>query len=326
MQTNPLFLGIDLGGTNIQAGVVDSVGGVVARSKRRTKPEVGVGGVVERIEKCARKACAKAEVPLEQIAGIGIGSPGGVDPEAGMVQDAENLGWRDVPLVRLLAERFGMPVRLENDVNCAAIAESRFGAGRGSRAMLAVWIGTGIGGGIVIDGTLFRGAFGTAGEIGQMLVGAFGQTECRTLETYCARSAIARQVQHAVADEPSSVVHDLVRAKREKNEEIDPSALLITSGIIADAHEMGDPIVREVLDRAAATIGRTIAGVVSLLSLDCVVIGGGLGEAMGDALTEPIAAVARPLIFPRKAREVRIVTSKLLDNAGIVGAALGQAL
>ncbi|MCA9277713.1 MAG: ROK family protein [Phycisphaeraceae bacterium] len=321
--TTQHYLGVDLGGTNIQAGVVDTQGNVIARSKRRTKPEVGLEGVVDRIEKCARKACEKAEVEIEELTGIGIGSPGGVDPVSGMVQDAENLFWKDVPLARLLSQRFSKPVHLENDVNCAAIAEARFGAGRGSQAMIVVWVGTGIGGGIVLNGSLYRGAFGTAGEIGQMLIAGFGSDMCSTLETHCARSAIARQVQAAIADNPNSVIHELLRKKADEDD-ADPRTLRITSNIIARAHAMEDPAVREILDRATTTIARTVASVVSLLSLDCVVIGGGLGEAMGDALSGPIADRARPLIFPRKTRDVRIVTSKLLDNAGIIGAALGE--
>lgn len=319
-----LFAGVDLGGTNIQAGVVDAGGSVLSRARCKTRAERGLEAVLARIERVVHEACSGLGIEPSKLDGIGLGSPGGVDPNSGMVQDAENLGWRDIPLAQLLRHRLHLPVAIDNDVNCAALAEQRLGAGAGSQAMLAVWIGTGIGGGLVLGNQLYRGHFLSAGEFGQWPIFPWGMPASRTIEQNASRLAVAKQLRHFLDAGTPTALRELIEARAKERGEAasEASAEPVKSKLIAEAYASGDALTREVVHRAGELIASVVAGCVSLLSLECVVVGGGLAEAIGQPLVDVIGKAARPLIFPRRARDVRVVLTKLGDNAGVVGASL----
>ncbi len=195
-----LYLGIDLGGTNIGAGVVTSEGKLLGYERVKTKADQGSDAVVGRIVKCAEKACEQAKVSVSSIKALGVGAPGTCDLEHGIVKFAVNLRWNDFPLGAELNKRMGIPIVVDNDVNVGAWGEYKAGAGKGYdfKDMLAVFVGTGIGGGLVFGGQLYHGHHMTAGEIGQTVIFANNVLGQRTLEQAGGRSSMVNQLQRLV--------------------------------------------------------------------------------------------------------------------------------
>ncbi|TVQ62172.1 MAG: ROK family protein [Phycisphaerales bacterium] len=315
----PFLIGIDLGGTNMQVAVVrtDAVrvgheAAVLARGKRKTKAEQGRDVILDRLAETVFDTCAEANLDPEDILGVGIGAPGAVDHEAGVVLEAPNLRWNDVPLAELLQERLKAPVIIDNDVNVAVVGEHRMGAGFGGVHCLGVWVGTGVGGGLILNNQLHHGAFGTAGEIGHMHALPFNQPGSRSLEHNCSRTAVIDRIVRLIKSNRKSLITELAEGDYDK----------IKSKTVAKAYQDGDELTREVVDQAAELLGIHIGGLVTLLSLDRVVIGGGLTEALGGDLVGTVRDAARKVVFPERARAVEIVETKLLDDAGTLGAAL----
>ncbi|MEL7483058.1 MAG: ROK family protein [Planctomycetota bacterium] len=292
-------IGIDLGGTHMQVGVVDSAGTLLGRSRCHTEAGRGFEAVVGTIAEQCRAACDDASVSLGDIAAAGLAAPGAVDPGRGLVLRAVNLGWDDAPAAEALTRAIGRPVYLDNDVNAAALAEAKLGAGRGHNDQLAVWVGTGIGGGLILGGRVFHGPLFTAGEIGHVIQDIDGAADQRELEHLASRTAIsAAIVDGSGLDKPP------------------------TSAEMAEAYAAGDEVVRQVIDRAALRIGVAIANVATVLSLGRVVLGGGLVETMGDAFVEPVQRSVREHIFPEELRTIEVVGTQLGSDAGLKGAAM----
>jgi len=194
MDSKQPVAGIDLGGTNMQIGVVDGDGAVIGRSRKKTQALEGRAKVIERIVEGANNACEQAGLTLKQTAGLGIGAPGAIDPHRGVVLEAVNLRWNDVALADILGDKLGIPVIVDNDVNVAIYGEWKMGAGRGVNDMLGVWIGTGIGGGLILNDRLYEGALFTAGEIGHTIFYPGAPLGSRSLEENCSRTAVAERL------------------------------------------------------------------------------------------------------------------------------------
>jgi glucokinase len=311
------LVGVDLGGTKILAGVFDERHRPLSREKKATKPEVGTVGVIKRIEECVNEALAAAAIPHSAVAGLGIGIPGLVDPQGQMVRVAPNLGWHNVPLSRLLRNHLKVPVSVVNDVQAGTMAVKEFGTGRGLRDFVCMFIGTGIGGGMVINGQLYRGAAGMAGEIGHMGVIAEGGPKCGCgnrgcLESVASRGAIVRRIVTEIEDGRKSVVKDLC----------DGDLTRVRSRIIAEAYREGDELVREVLNEACLFIGIGAANLINVLNPQAVILGGGLIEALGDRLIPRITKAAWIHTIAASPDRVNIKDSGLADDAGVIGAAL----
>ena len=197
-----LVAGIDLGGTNMSIGIVDPKGRIVGACKRKTKAHEGKDVVLDRIVEGLVRACAEAAIEPAELAAVGIGAPSAIDFDHGVVINAGNLGWKNVPLRDLLQQRLRVPVVVDNDVNVAAWGEATLGAGVGKGDLLAVWVGTGVGGGLVLNGGLWRGPLFTAGEIGQVILQPGGAPGHRTVEEFCSRTAIVRSMEN---DDPPPV-------------------------------------------------------------------------------------------------------------------------
>ena len=195
-------VGVDMGGTKILAAVINAKGEIVQQAKRATKPKKGPEEVIERITRCIREAIDSAELNPSQIRAIGIGSPGPLDPETGVIIFAPNLGWSNVPLKAKLEANLSIPTFVDNDVNVGTLGEYAFGAGQGVKNLVGIFVGTGIGGGIILDGKLFHGVNKTAGEVGHMIVEAKGpRCGCGNfgcLEAVASRTAITRDLQKAI--------------------------------------------------------------------------------------------------------------------------------
>ena len=305
------YLGIDLGGTNIQCALVEG-GKVIERAGTKTKAEEGAEIVLKRIVKLADKVLDAASVKKKDVGGLGIGAPGAVDITTGVVLKAVNLGWDNYPLAKELGDAAGLPVAVDNDVNVGAWGEFKEGAGKKHTDLFAIFVGTGIGGGLVLNGNLYHGPLLTAGEIGHTLISADAGVGRRTVEDLASRGNMVRLIVHLIESGHPSIIPELVGGDLTK----------VRSKILAQALSQKDPLTVEVVQRAAYYVGVTIANVVTLLSLPCVVVGGGATEAMGKTWMHQVRGAFLQHVFPEELRECEVVASALEDDAGTIGAAL----
>jgi len=311
-------LGIDLGGTKILAGVVDDHGRILGSAKRKTRAERGADAVIERIARTARDAVAETGLDMSAIRAAGIGAPGVADYRTGVIEFAPNLNnWTNVPLGPRLEHELGVPVIVENDVNAGTYGEATVGAAAGFRSVVGVFPGTGIGGGIMLDGALLRGAHNGAGEIGHVVVMidgprcGCGRRGC--IEALASRTAIERDILGELRGGRHSIITDL----------IDPGDPQITSGTLASALEARDPLVTDVIERAAYHLGVFTAGMINTLDPECIVYGGGLIEACGAVMLPIIRETTfRYLIRPIEPDRLPILEAALGDNAVLLGAAM----
>lgn len=310
-------MGVDLGGTKILAAVVDAEGSILGMAKKKTKGDLGPDGVIRRIVDVALEALAAAKISVKALDGVGVGAPAPVDYDTGVVYSAPNLpGWDEIPLGPRLAQEFGVPVRVDNDVNLGTLGEWSLGAGRGCQHMVGIFVGTGVGGGIVIDGKLHRGYRYAAGEIGHMVVQpdgplcGCGQRGC--LEAFASRTAIERSVRSGLAEGRPSMVTDLLNAEKDR----------LTSGVIRQALQAGDPLMTEAVGQAQRYLALLVANLVNALDPQMVVFGGGVVEALGDAFLQPIRDMAQPSYLQKRgAGQISITPAKLGDHAGVLGGA-----
>jgi glucokinase len=314
----PYVIGVDLGGTKILAAVVDREGRIVAESKLKTQAKKGPQTVIQRIAEAAQQAVQKAGLDEDQVKAVGIGAPGPIDPDSGTLYNPPNLpGWDQVALGPILSEALGMPVFLENDVNLGTLGEHNLGAGRGTSDMIGIFVGTGIGGGLILDGKLRSGYRHAAAEIGHMILLADGPV-CGCGRRGCAealasRTAIDRDLEIGIAAGRESLIPELTAGTSGR----------LSSGLLAKALRQGDPLVAEVLSRTQWYLGLLTASLVNLIDPEIVVFGGGLIEALGAPFLAPIRVTARQYYIQKAgADKVRIVAATLGDYAGVLGAAV----
>lgn len=312
MPTPPYVVGIDLGGTNMQVGIVDADRKLLGRSKAKTKADRGGDAVVDRMIEAVEEACDSAGIRVKDLLAVGVGAPGAIDMIQGVVVEAPNLRWTNMPLAKRLSDGLeGRPVLLDNDVNVAVYGENIAGAGAGARDVLGVWIGTGIGGGLVLNGQLYYGGFGTAGEIGQAVIFPGAPLGWRTLEQNCSRKYLVERLLSLIHSNHPSMLLELSEGKED-----------IGASTLALAYNKGDDLVRRVLDEATELLGLAISQYVTVLSLPMVILGGGLAEAMGQSWADRVAASMRRHVFPKSLQACKVVTTALADDAGLFGAAL----
>jgi glucokinase len=309
--------GVDLGATKIQAVVVGPDHAVVGQARHATPTEGGPPAVAAAIAGAVEEAASSAGVAVDELDGVGVGSPGAVDQDTGTVEHARNLpDWEEpFPLAVTLADALDAPIRIDNDVQVAVLGELELGAGRPYSSFLGVWWGTGVGGGIVLDRRLWRGR-DAAGEIGHVVVkrgGArcpCGRRGC--LEAYAGRGAMegrARELEHRGR---KTVLFELME-KRGRTR--------ITSGVWAAALHHDDRMATTLIDRAVTALGAGIASAVNLLDVEAVVIGGGLGTRLGEPYVQRIAEAMQPHLFVDD-RPPAMLRAELGDLGGAIGASL----
>jgi glucokinase len=296
-----LAVGVDLGGTNLRAALVDETGGVVREGAVPTGAADGPDAVIGRIADLVRSVAAGSEVR-----GAAVASPGPLDRDRTVVRSAPNLpGWRDVPLPALLSERTRLPVVMENDANAAAYGEAIFGAGKGASSVLYVGLGTGVGSGVVLDGRLLRGAHGAAAELGHVFLGdpdgprcGCGRRGC--LETYASATGVARRYRELTASPPGEVAAD--------------------AAAVAEAARTGDEAARRAYAEAVDALAHGLSIAVHLIDPEVIVLGGGVA-ASRDLVLDPLAETlpGRLIAGPGAAPILR--PSVLEGRAGTVGAA-----
>jgi glucokinase len=308
--------GIDLGGTKIQAVVVDDSDSVVAQARRSTPTHGGPEDVVEAIAGALGEAAKAAGIAPEALTGIGVGAPGHVDAATGTVSNARNLpNWIEpFPLGERLASRLGIPVRVGNDVGTAVEAEAVLGAGRPFRSFLGLWWGTGVGGGIMVDRHRWLGR-GAAGEIGHMVI-KLGGAKCTCgrrgcLEAYAGRAAMERRVERAQKRGTKTRLFELMKEHKHDH---------LTSSVWQHALDEHDGLAERMIDRAIRALGAGAASAVNLIDVEAVVIGGGLGTRLGDQGVARIRKAMLPHLFvDERPPELRL--SELGDLGGAIAAA-----
>jgi glucokinase len=308
--------GIDVGGTKIEAVVTDAEDQVLGQARQPTPTDGSPADVVAAMVAAMRAAADAASLAVDELAGVGVGSPGTVDATAGTVANAGNLPNWDAPfpLAETLTRELGVPTRLGNDVGVAVEAETVLGAGRGYRTFLGLWWGTGVGGAIMIDGHRWLGR-GAAGEIGHTVVklnGArcpCGRRGC--LEAYAGRKAMELRARRAVKRGAKTSLFKLMKKH---------GHVRLTSAIWQEALEQHDALAERLIERAIRALGAGAASAINLIDLEAVVIGGGLGTRLGETTTERIRQAMLPHLFvSNRPPDVRL--SELGDLGGAIGAA-----
>jgi glucokinase len=302
-------LAADVGGSKIMTAIFSGTGEMKSKRITPTAADEGVGAVIERLSGAVSRHLEENDLKPAELTGISIAVAGGVDIQKGVVvTSSPNLtGWYDVPLREEIQGRFGVPVTVLNDASAAALGEQRFGAGEGKRNLVLLTLGTGIGGGIIIEGMLYQGASGGAGELGHMTVDesgpacGCGNTGC--LEMYASGRAIAREAVKRIKSGEKSVLTGNITAEE-----------------VAAAAENGDSLAREVIARVGHYLGVGLVSIVNIFNPEMIVIGGGMAET-GEILLGPARDLVRERAYGISAGVVEIVTAKLGNEAGVYGAA-----
>lgn len=309
-------VGIDIGGTKIATGVLDSAGQVIARHISRAHAGHPPHEVIEAAVEAFEKVLAQAGLETEEIAGVGVGFAGHVNGAAGLVLTSSNLpAWDNHPLREVLQDRLKVPVILENDTNCAAWAEYRLGAGRGSQYLCYVTFSTGYGLGIVIEGRLYVGATGTAGELGHTVVDpdgplcSCGKRGC--VMSYACGLAISRMALERLQSGEPTLLREMCGPAPER----------VSGETVAAAARQGDRVAQEILHTAGRYFGIGLSTVVQVLNPDRIVIGGGLAR-IGPPLMDPCIQALKENIHPVLIDSAEIVFSELWEDAAMIGAAI----
>ncbi len=298
------------------AAVLDRDGQIVARARAKTKAWRDDEEVFATIAQAGHRAIEKATIDSDYLAAVGIGAPGPIDFDTGSIIETANLRFKNFPLGPRVAAEFGRPTIVENDVNAGVYGEFKAGAAMGARDVLGVFIGTGIGGGLILNGALYRGFSKGAGEVGHIIVEAGGpRCGCGNrgwLEAVASRTAITRDIRKAI--------------KRGYRGALSKGLVMETDQLsgkdLKVAYDSGDQLVKRIIHRAAKLIGIGIGSLLNLLGLEIVVLGGGVIEAFGDAFVERIERAARDIAFEINSRDAKITRAALGDDAGVIGSAM----
>jgi glucokinase len=310
-----LILGVDLGGTKILTAVIDSQGKMLSRDHSITPAQEGQEAVIQSILESAHHVLEQAGVAISELAAVGIGAPGLSNPETGILFTSPNLpGWRDVPLRDIMQERLGKKTFLINDANAAALGEFCFGAARGAHNFIYITLSTGIGGGIVIDGKIYSGAIGAAGEVGHMTIDDDGPLcNCGNRgcwETLASGTALAREARRRIEEGVTTSILEYAGGDMEK----------VTAQVIHSAAEQGDSLAEELIARAGYYVGVGLANLINIFNPELIVIGGGLSN-IGDMLLKPAFRVAGERAYNESFKVVRFASAELARNSGVLGAA-----
>jgi len=318
------LIGVDFGGTKIYTGVFTANLTCLGRARVSTKASRGAAAVIERIARCVHEAVDECDLKISQVKGAGIGAPGAVDAESGVVIFGPNLGWENVPLKKELEKHLGVPVFVENDCNMAMLGVYEAELEAKPRHALGMFVGTGIGAGLIINGELYSGFNHTAGEVGHIVlesgrlpsptplnVPRCGCGNLGCLEALASRTAIFNRIRAAVHEGQQTML-TLFAKDFDK----------LRSKDLRKAIRRGDKLVQKVVQEAAQYIGIAVASLMNVLNPEVVVLGGGVIEALEEEMMPTITETALDYAMPGTAKGVQIRASKLADEAGITGGAV----
>ena len=307
-------IGIDLGGTKVLSALIDkTTGKVVASVKKKTKKDKGPNKILEKIVESIQELIDDKHVEKVSIDSIGIGAAGQVDRKNGILLAAPNLDCFNVPLKQIIEDEFSVPTYVGNDVEIATLGELKFGAGKGYQNLVCVFVGTGVGSGIVRDGELYQGATGTAGEIGHIVVD-YGGRQCGCgamgcLEAYASRSAIEKRITGALKKGRNSIILDYIEDGKP-----------ISSSMIRKSLEQGDELVTQALDEASEYLSAGLASVINFINPELIILGGGLIDAI-DYFYDKTILKAHVKALPVPASKIEFKKAELGDFSGVIGAA-----
>lgn len=310
-----VWLGFDLGGTKMQATLLDRKFQPIGAKRKKTRGHDGAESGVERMTGIVDKLLEEHQIRPDQLQGIGVGCPGPLDLDAGVILEAPNLGWKNVRLKEELEKRYGCPTEILNDVDAGVYGEYRFGAAVEARCVLGVFPGTGIGGGLIYEGQIFRGKKSSCLEIGHMVVApdglpcGCGRRGC--LETVASRLAISAEIAKAAYRGQAPQIMRIAGTDLAN----------LRSGAIAEVIATGEQSVEQIVRLGARLLGRVIAGVVNLLTPDIIVLGGGLVEALPKLYQGEVESMLDQHVMPSYAKTYTVRVAKLGDQAGVMGAA-----
>jgi glucokinase len=306
-----IYIGVDLGGTSVKVGICDEKGKLLLQAEGPTEAEGGAGVVVDHIADYVRDIVASSSYHWDQVAGIGAGIAGFLDMNQGIVKLSGNLGWHNVPVKAMLEAKLGKIVKIDNDANVAALGEAWGGAGAGIPNLVCYTLGTGVGGGIIINSKIYQGSTGVAGELGHIsivpdleaVLCGCGQMGC--LETVSSATGIIRMAKDAVerGDKTTLSLVEVIHAKE-----------------VFDAARLGDEVAIRIVNRAAYYLGKSMATLAVVLNPQRFIVGGGVSKA-GEILFQPVREIFKKFT-PEPAQEgVDIVPATLGNDAGVIGAA-----
>ena len=311
------YVGVDIGGTNLKAGLVDENGVLLATQKMKVASIADDDGLAWTVASLVQELAHTVNIPVSDVASVGVGVPGTVEIRSGSINYTCNLPLRNVPLRKLFHRYLSIPLYIENDANCAALAEFLVGAGRDSKRFVTITLGTGVGAGIVHNGKIYHGANGMAGEVGHMVIqrGGLpcpcGRHGC--WEQYASATALKRMTAAALAANPHSILAQVVA---ENEGRVSGQSAFI-------AARRGDPVGQQVCDEYVDYLACGVVNVVNIFQPDTLAIGGGVSNEAEEQLLRPVQQrVARESIPCGRDRRTRIVKAELGNRAGIIGAAL----
>lgn len=306
-----IYVGVDLGGTAIKVGICNEEGQLLQTYEGPTETSKGVDTVIGNIEKYVRHIVEESPYSWDQLAGVGAGVAGFTNIREGIIILAPNVGFKDVPIRALLEERLGKPVKIDNDANVAALGEAWSGAGRGVDNCVCYTLGTGVGGGIIINGKIYQGFGGMAGELGHITV----VPDLEAIQCGCGKMGCLETVSSATG---------IIRMAKDAVERGDRTSLALVNDIAAkevfDAAKAGDEVALRIVNRAAYYLGKSMAAVSAVLNPEVFIIGGGVSKA-GEILFNEVRTVFNKMTPEPLQRGVRIVAAELGNDAGVVGAA-----
>jgi glucokinase len=317
MSDNDVYAGIDIGGTSIKFGLCDSAGKVLYKEQRPTLAEKGPTPLMHLVGNIGERLLYHAAEEDYPIRWLGVGTPGAVDWKSGtVIGPCPNIkGWQGMEIGKILKERLNVPILVDNDANVVALAEARFGAAVGAKSVVCVTVGTGVGGAVIIDGKLWRGAGHSAGELGHMTINFDASVTHAgipgSIEAYCSSQAIIERVKKMMGKELTPIFQDILEG--------DLGKLVIKKVFLAA--KKGDDIAKEVLVETAGYLGIGLAGVVNLLNPEVVVIGGGISEG-GAGFLEAVTAELKKYAFASAVESLTVVKAALGNDAGFIGAGL----
>lgn len=317
MSDNQVYAGIDIGGTNIKFGLFDSTGKILYRQRKPTMAQKGAEPLLHLVGNIGENLLYYAADEELEVLGLGVGTPGAVDFRTGkVIGTCPNIdGWQGTELGSVLSERLNMLVRVDNDVHAMALAEARFGAAAGAESVVCVTVGTGVGGAVIINGELWRGANYAAGELGHMSINFDSDIKHSgipgSIEAYCSSSSLVGRVT-ARLHKQLTPAFDAV---------LDGDLDNLTIRKIFSALRKGDEVARESLDETAEFLGVGLAGIVNLLNPEVVVIGGGVADG-GGGFVSTVAKKIKELAFPVAVEKLKVKKASLGNDAGFIGAGL----
>ena len=317
MTEKTAFAGIDIGATNIKFGLVDGTGEVLFKQRRPTMVEKGVEPLMHLVTNIGESLLYNAAEEGYDVRHLGIGTPGAVDVSSGKVTgNCPNIpGWEGMEIGRILRERLNLPIYVDNDANTMALAEARFGAAAGHKSVVCVTLGTGVGGGVIIDGKIWRGSNGAAGELGHLSID-FEGPECQCgssgcIEAYCSSRAMIERTRQQLAGGLTPVFKDVLEDDLEN----------LTIRKLFVAARKGDEVAQATIADTARYLGIGLAGIVNLFNPESVVIGGGIADG-GFSFIEAVKAEIKKRAFGAAVVNLRVTSATLGNDAGFIGASI----